>query len=575
MRSPNYDKYPATRTEGALFHGWDAIRDALGRERKGPLAVDWYAGVHESEMTEGLLPGFSRIIRMRDLMKPEAEIRRMTDPFMTDDVLFGYVTNLRMPDFFDAEKLSAVRAELETAGEDVLILGPGAALVAPAHAVLAYADMARWEIQQRFRRHEVCGLGVDNREDPVSIQYKRGLFIDWRVLDYYKDTLFARVDWWIDTNAAGDPKMISRETFFRGIDKTARKPFRVVPFFDPAPWGGQWMKDVCDLDREVPNFGWCFDCVPEENSLLLEVEGVKFELPSNDLILLRAREVLGAPVEARFGKDFPIRFDFLDTMGGGNLSLQVHPTTQFIREQFGMPYTQDESYYLLDAQPDAVVYLGLKKGVDRVQMIEDLRAAQRGELVFDAEKYVNKIPAKKHDHYLIPGGTIHCSGAGSMVLEISSTPNIFTFKLWDWGRLGLDGKPRPINVERGSRVIQWERDTDYVEAHLANHFSDVAEGEGWKEIKTGLHPNEFIETRRTSFSVPVTFRTENSVHVLNLVEGEEAVVESPDGRFEPFVVHYAETFIIPASVEEYTVRPCGLSEGKTCMTIRASVRFNA
>ncbi len=575
MRTPNYDKYPATRTEGALFHGWDAIREALGRERKGPLAVDWYAGVHEAEITEGLLPGFSRIIRMRDLMKPEAEIRRMTDPFMTDDILFGYVTNLRMPDFFDAEKLAAVRAELETAGEDVLILGAGAALVAPEHAVLAYADMARWEIQQRFRRHEVCGLGVDKREDPVSIQYKRGLFIDWRVLDYYKDTLFARVDWWIDTNAAGDPKMISRETFFRGIDKTARKPFRVVPFFDPAPWGGQWMKDVCDLDREVPNFGWCFDCVPEENSLLLEVEGVKFELPSNDLILLRAREVLGAPVEARFGKDFPIRFDFLDTMGGGNLSLQVHPTTQFIREQFGMPYTQDESYYLLDAQPDAVVYLGLKKGVDRVQMIEDLRAAQRGELVFDAEKYVNKIPATKHDHYLIPGGTIHCSGAGSMVLEISSTPNIFTFKLWDWGRLGLDGKPRPINVERGSHVIQWERDTDYVKAHLANHFSDVAEGEGWKEIKTGLHPNEFIETRRTSFSVPVTVRTENSVHVLNLVEGEEAVVESPDGRFEPFVVHYAETFIIPASVEEYTVRPCGLSEGKTCMTIRASVRFNA
>ena len=575
MRSPNYDKYPATRTEGALFHGWDAIREALDRERRGPLAVDWYAGVHEAEITEGLLPGFSRIIRMRDLMKPEAEIRRMTDPFMTDDVLFGYVTNLRMPDFFDAEKLAAVRTELETAGEDVLILGAGAALVAPGHAVLAYADMARWEIQQRFRRHEVCGLGVDNREDPVSIQYKRGLFIDWRVLDYYKDTLFARVDWWIDTNAAGDPKMISHETFFRGIDKTARKPFRVVPFFDPAPWGGQWMKDVCDLDREVPNFGWCFDCVPEENSLLLEVEGVKFELPSNDLILLRAREVLGAPVEARFGQDFPIRFDFRDTMGGGNLSLQVHPTTQFIREQFGMPYTQDESYYLLDAQPDAVVYLGLKKGVDRVQMIEDLRAAQRGELVFDAEKYVNKIPAKKHDHYLIPGGTIHCSGAGSMVLEISSTPNIFTFKLWDWGRLGLDGKPRPINVERGSHVIQWERDTDYVKAHLANHFSDVAEGEGWKEIKTGLHPNEFIETRRTSFSVPVTFRTENSVHVLNLVEGEEAVVESPDGRFEPFVVHYAETFIIPASVEEYTVRPCGLSEGKTCMTIRASVRFNA
>ena len=575
MRKPNYDKYPATRTPGALFRGWPSIVSQLERSLRGPLAVDWYAGVYEEELLSALEPGFRRIVRMRDLMKPETAVRAMTAPFMTDDVLFGYLTNLRMPDFFDPEKLADARKELEKAGSDVLIVGPGAALVAPEHATLAYADMARWEIQQRFRRHEVTGLGVDNREDPVSIQYKRGLFIDWRVLDYYKETIFSRVDWWIDTNAAGDPKMISRETFFAGIDRTARKPFRVVPFFDPAPWGGQWMKEVCDLDREVPNFGWCFDCVPEENSLLLEVEGVRFELPANDLVLLRSRELLGEPVEARFGKDFPIRFDFLDTMGGGNLSLQVHPTAHFIREQFGLPYTQDESYYLLDAQPDAVVYLGLRKDVDRNQMIEDLRAAQRGEIVFDAEKYVNKLPAKKHDHYLIPGGTIHCSGAGSMVLEISSTPNIFTFKLWDWQRLGLDGKPRPINVERGRQVIQWHRDTDYVMEHLANHFSDVAEGEGWKEIKTGLHPNEFIETRRTSFSVPVTYRTQGSVHVLNLVEGEEAVVESPDGRFEPFIVHYAETFIIPACVEAYTLRPSGLSEGKTCMTIRASVRFNA
>ena len=266
----------------------------------------------------------------------------------------------------------------------------------------------------------------------------------------------------MDTHIAGQPKMIDRETFFKGIEKTSTKPFRVVPFFDPAPWGGQWMKEVCDLDRSKQNYGWCFDCVPEENSLYFEVNGVRFELPSVDLVLLKSKELLGEPVEARFGKDFPIRFDFLDTIGGGNLSLQVHPTTQFIRENFGMYYTQDESYYLLDAEEDAVVYLGVKNGVDREAMIEDLRRAQRGEIVFDAEKYVNKIPAKKHDHFLIPGGTIHCSGSNSMVLEISSTPNLFTFKLWDWQRLGLDGKPRPINVERGKHVINWNRNTDYV-----------------------------------------------------------------------------------------------------------------
>lgn len=572
MRRSNYDKFPSTKVGGFIKTGWDAIRDTLHATGSRITAVDMYVGTYEDEIVSELSAGYGLVINTADLMKPEEEVREMTAPFMTDDVLFGYLTSLRIPDFFDSAKIAATRERILGYEGMVLVIGIGAALVAPDGATVAYADMARWEIQQRFRRHEVRGLGVDNRGDAVSIQYKRGLFIDWRVLDLYKDKIMGRVDYWIDTNDRQVPKLTDRATFKKALDKTASSPFRVVPFFDPAPWGGQWMKEVCDLDRNTANYGWCFDCVPEENSLLLEIDGVKFEIPSQDLILAKSREVLGEVVEARFGKDFPIRFDFLDTMGGGNLSLQVHPTTQFIRENMGMPYTQDESYYLLDATDEAVVYLGLKKGIDPEEMIEDLRAAQRGEIVFDAEKYVNKISARKHDHYLIPGGTIHCSGAGSMVLEISATPNLFTFKLWDWQRLGLDGKPRPINVERGRQVIAWERDTDYVREHLANRFEKTAEGDGWSEVKTGLHPNEFIETRRTEFSVPVEFRTEGGVQVLNLVDGREAVVESPDGSFEPFVVHYAETFIIPGSIDRYTIRPCGESEGEKCMVIRAYVR---
>lgn len=82
--------------------------------------------------------------------------------------------------------------------------------------------------------------------------------------------------------------------------------------------------------------------MPEENSLYLKVAGELFEIPSNDLVFYKTRDLLGGPVEARFGQDFPIRFDFLDTMGGGNLSLQVHPVTQYIRDTFGIYYTQDE-----------------------------------------------------------------------------------------------------------------------------------------------------------------------------------------------------------------------------------------
>lgn len=575
MRRVNYDRFPSTKIEGVLSQGWEDIRALLtGCFEKGKvLAVDFYTGVREEEVLDELGALSSTLyINTRDLMKPEDEIKAMTARFMTDDVLFGYITNLALEDYFDRDKVEAARRQMAD-GAKTIVVGTGAAWVAPQADVLVYVDMARWEIQQRFRRHEVKALGVDNRADAVSLQYKRGYFNDWRILDKYKEGLFSKVDFWLDTHMAQEPKLIDKTTFFKGIEETARTPFRVVPFFDPAPWGGQWMKEVCGLDPEKGNYGWCFDCVPEENSLYFEVNGVRFELPSVDLVLLKSRELLGEPVEARFGKDFPIRFDFLDTVGGGNLSVQVHPTTQFIRESFGMYYTQDESYYLLDAKEGASVYLGLKTGIDKDVMVHDLCEAQKGELVFDTEKYVNRLPAKKHDHYLIPGGTVHCSGSEALVLEISSTPNLFTFKLWDWQRLGLDGKPRPINVERGKCVIDWKRDTEYVYEHLANHFTPIGEGDGWREERTGLHPNEFIETRRHWFTKPVTHYTNDSVNVLNLVEGEEAIIESPTNAFKPFVVHYAETFIVPAGVGEYTISPYGKSAGQECGTIKAYVRF--
>lgn len=563
MRKSNYDKQPSTHIEGSMTLGWDNIISTLCQAwADEPIwAIDLYPGTYEEDFMAAFAKTGRKIIDTRSLMRPEEEIRQLTERFMTDDVLFGYMSNIRLEEYFPNTK-----SEIE---EHSIVIGTAAAWLAP-NAPVCYADMARWEIQQRFRRHEVKALGIDNHHDSPSVQYKRGYFNDWNIIDHYKDNLMqsSRIQYWIDSNQRNQPKMITDAQMRQGLQRTAHSPFRVVPFFDPAPWGGQWMKEVCDLPREEQNYGWCFDCVPEENSLYLEADGILFELPSQNVVLSHTRELLGQQVWHRFGKSFPIRFDFLDTMQGGNLSLQVHPTNEFAQREFGLPYTQDESYYLLDAAPDAVVYLGLKEGIDKVQMIEDLRAAQRGEIIFDAEKYVNKLPAKKHDHYLIPAGTIHCSGHNSMVLEISSTPSIFTFKLWDWARLGLDGKPRPINVERGKHVIQWERTTPFVKTEIANHFEVLHEEEGIKEERTGLHPNEFIETRRHTFSRPVEHNTNGGVNVLNLVDGTAALIESPEGKFEPFEVHYAETFIIPACIGRYTITPL---QGE-CMTLKASIR---
>ena len=107
---------------------------------------------------------------------------------------------------------------------------------------------------------------------------------------------------------------------------------------------------------------------------------------------------------------------------------------------------------------------------------------------------------------------------------------------------------------------------------LVDRVEPVAEGDGWREERTGLHEREFIETRRHWFTGRVLHRRTPSVDVLNLVQGDEVVLESPTAAFEPFVAHYAETFILPWAAGDYTIRPHGPAEGTECATIKASVR---
>ncbi len=545
------------------------------------VAIECYPGVLDEEIRGQLEQVFlpALVLDSKKSFKSESDIGRLLAPDLGgNDPVFGYMSRLQLEDFLDTAKLLDVRREIEQQTDGVVfVIGPAAVLIASKPDLFIYADMPRWEGQLRQRRNEVSNLGVSNKELKASLQYKRSFFIDWRVCDRLKQQTMEQWDYLLDTTDQGKPKLITGVSHLAGLRHAVTRPFRVVPFFDPGPWGGQWMKEVCDLDRSQVNYAWCFDCVPEENSLLLEfADGVRVEIPAINLAFNQPKALLGEPVHGRFGPEFPIRFDFLDTMGGGNLSFQVHPTTAFAQEHFGIHYTQDESYYMLDAGKDAVVYLGRKNEASFPDLIAALESAQHGENQFADEKFVARWPAKKHDHFLIPAGTLHCSGANGMVLEISATPYIFTFKLWDWNRLGMDGLPRPMNIQRGRQVIDWSRDEDYARTRLINQITPVASGTGWREERTGLHEAEFIETRRHWFTDKVTHDTggqiSGGVQVLNLVQGEEAVVESPTGAFEPFTVHYAETFIVPAAVGPYTIRPTSQSSKDECATMKAFVR---
>lgn len=566
----------ATITSGPA--AWRSVRDAAERRANGSqpvIVVDTYPGVHLpaliAELTAGL-PGYDIVNVEDEAALPIDAIDQRIAHNLTDDRVFGVMSHAALDEFYDPERLATLAARASDAQQPTVIVGWGAALAAPDADALVLVDLARWEIQQR-QRAGAPNWRCDNGGEDNLRKYKRGFFVEWRIADRHKRRLFDRLDFVLDGNAdLADAGMITGDSFRQALAAAATAPLRVVPFFDPGVWGGQWMKETLDLDPASQNYAWCFDCVPEENSLLLEADGRLVQVPAMDLVLRQPIELLGAKTVARFGAEFPIRFDFLDTMGGGNLSLQVHPLTDYIQQTFGMHYTQDESYYLLDAADDAVVYLGLKTGIDPDAMMADLQLATTGEHPFDAEKYVNVIPAAKHDHFSIPAGTVHCSGSNSMVLEISATPFIFTFKLWDWGRVGLDGIPRPVHLEHGGNNIQWNRDTEWVEENLLGGPQEICRDPGVLEERTGLHELEFIEVRRHWFDTEACHDTDGTVNVLNLVEGDEVEVTSPTGAFAPYVVHYAETFIVPASVGAYTIRRTDRSRSERFATVKAYVR---
>lgn len=572
----SYRRFPKTVVEtdgGAVRTGFDEICARLAEACRGRaktvLTVECYPGVDQRELLQGLQPlQPALVVHSDDLAFEPEKIDALLAQDMTDDPVFGILTVRRLEDYFYPEKIDAARWQIAEAAGLVLVFGVGASLVHPGD-VQVLADITRWEIQLRYRRG-MPNWRTAQTDLPRLKKYKRGYFAEWRWCDKVKETLLSTMDFYLDMATAGRPAMAEGGAYRRAMEKLSGQPFRMVPYFDPGVWGGDWMKTHFDLPENGSNYAWSFDGVPEENSLLLDFGGKCVETPALNLVYMQPRRLLGERVHARFGREFPIRFDMLDTVHGQNLSLQVHPFTEYIQEHFNMRYTQDESYYILDTEgEDACVWLGVRTGTDPQTMAEALRAAQRGEKPFPAEQYVNRIPVKKHDHVLIPAGTVHCSGAGTMVLEISATPYIFTFKLWDWGRVDLDGKPRPIHIDRGLANIQWDRDTEWVRDNLVGRETQVYADDGCTVERTGLHEREFIDTFRVSTAREASVRRNGSVHVLNLVEGRSAQLVSTTGAFAPFALHYAETCIVPEAAGDYKIVS---EDGRPVKAVIACVR---
>ena len=548
---PNeYDIYPAYPVgTGQIEHGFLPLAShMIGQEN---IVIDGYVGVLWDEFRNQLDKALrssgvqARWVSVDKMLRPSDEIERLIDPFLGGtDPIFGTRFTGTLADFFERPDL---KDEEYLQVDMIIYYGTGAALFKE-EAYLVYVDVPKNEIQYRARAGSVHNLGANQASDPATM-YKRFYFVDWVVLNTHKAELLPKMHLYVDAQDAEIPAITSGDALRKALTEMSHNYFRVRPWFEPGPWGGQWLKErIPKLVKDVPNYAWSFEMIAPEQGIVLESDGNLLEVSFDLLVAHDARAILGDHAD-RFGQQFPIRFDFLDTFDGGNLSVQCHPRLSYIRKHFGEDFTQDETYYILDYKPGAQVYLGFQDDIDPAQFRSALENSFRDESPVEIERFVQTMPSEKHRLFLIPNGTIHCSGIDNLVLEISATPYIFTFKIYDWLRLDLQGKPRPLNIQRAFDNLYFERRGQAVERELVAKPILFREGDDWQVFHLPTHLSHFYDVHRMEFNTSVNVRTYGSPHLLMLVEGTSIRLETENGKHQRF--NYAETFIVPAAADNY------------------------
>ncbi len=547
-----YNIYPYhSLGKGKIFNGYSSL--AKWMSEFDCVIIDGFSGVVWDDVQSGLSKAFEkdglkvRWIKADQFLKPADEIEKLTEPFLGDrDSVWGTKTSLKLEDYFQMEKIQAVKEE---PGFDcTIIIGHGASLV-QWNAPIVYLDVPKNEIQYRMRAGAVNNLGMNEADEPAHM-YKHCYFIDWVVLNEYKERISDRISIQGDVQWEGVINWMFSRDLADGLDELTKTVLRVRPWFEPGAWGGHWMQERFEgLNKDEVNYAWSFELIVPENGLVFESDGYLLEVPFDMLMAAASKKILGKHA-GFFGKEFPIRFDFLDTWEGGNLSIQCHPSLKYIREQFGEHITQDETYYILDCKPGAKVYLGFQEGVQPAEFKKLLENSKANGQEIKIEKYVQVQEAQKHDLFLIPNGTIHSAGANNLVLEISSTPYIFTFKMYDWLRLDLNGEPRAINIDHAYNNLKFERQGKKVNEELISKPKLLDQQSGVEIWHLPTHAEHFYDVHRVEFDKEVTLNTDDSCNVLMLVEGSSVLVKIGNDiqRF-----HYAETFVIPAAVKSYTI----------------------
>jgi mannose-6-phosphate isomerase class I len=551
-------RYPAVG--GALVSGWTECVATLPTAPlvlalDGPMVLDW----------EALVTGLTEAIEGRGIPVESLDLRTRTAAWgvivertgsdqLCDDPHFDRLPTGTLADLFD--EIPALPVPEEGIH---LVFGPGAALVR--HDVLWYADLPKRYAEEAVTSGRGRNLGQPDgpfEGEHLVATTKRLLYIDWPLLDRHRDTVAGGIDRWIDLQDPALPVSMDGDTLRRTIVRLAGQPFRTRPTFNSTSWGGHWAQRELGMNTEARNTALGYALIAPESGVLVGAAGAEVEVPFQLIVSRHPELVMGAEVHATFGTSFPIRFDYLDTVGGGSLSVHLHPQTDYMREVFGWPYPQHETYYVMVGGEQHKIYLGLREDVDVDEFRRQAHAARHHEHPFDIEKHVQTFPAAPHQLFMIPAGTPHGSGEGNVVLEVSATPYLYSLRFYDWLRRDADDNQRPVHVEHAFTNLGSDRIGARIGSDLVQTPTQLRVGKDCNEELLGSLPDVFFEVRRLTVHGGADLpddTTGRHFHILNVVEGAGVLIETTDGIRHSLA--YAETIVIPAAVGAYSVRNAG------------------
>jgi len=540
---------------GVVATGWDDLAASL-KVGTSVLAIDGPVVAGWTSLVQGLGKALesrqqqTSFIWTGDWLLPWSRLEELTSsPELRGDPDFERLFSGRLED------LLQVPRNLEVPPDEILVVyGPGAALVG--HSTLWYADLPKRYAEAAISAGEGHNLGQRSGDGPGTT--RRLFFVDWPLLDRHRDETAPSADLWLDMQDASAPAFLDGVTLRATLADLADRPFRTRPTFNTTPWGGHWGQKFLGYNTDAPNTALGYELIAPEAGVLIGSEGgPRVELPFQLVVATGPEQVLGADVYHRFGTSFPVRFDYLDTVGGGNLSVHCHPKADYMRTVFGWPYPQHESYYVMVGGEDHQIFLGLRQDADIDAFHRDASTADYDGTPLEISDYVPAWPATPHQIFLIPGGTPHGSGKGNVVLEISATPYLYSLRFYDWLRRDTDGGLRPVHVGHAFRNLNTDRRGGAIENELIPKPHLLRKGDGWHEELIGKLPEIFFEVRRVVLGPGACAEdgTGGRFNVLNVVDGEGVVVEVPDGRSHSLV--YAETLVVPAGVGNYSLRSLG------------------